>query len=79
MKKYKNKDEAFTKIDIPSLQDIEESLQLAYCDWVRFMCGWGMWGHDMTDEVMAVLDRLDGGRNLGSDGAYDAAVQREFG
>jgi hypothetical protein len=33
----------------------------------------------MQERVTAVLDRLDCGKDLGSEEAYEAAVQREFG
>mmetsp|Transcript_8931 Transcript_8931/g.18923 ORF Transcript_8931/g.18923 Transcript_8931/m.18923 type:complete len:357 (-) Transcript_8931:220-1290(-) len=66
-------------IEKPSLKDLNESLQLAYCDWGRFMCGWGFWGADLTSEIIAVLDKLDNGKDLGSEEAYDEAVRREYG
>lgn len=63
----------------PTLHELNESLQLAYCDWTRFMIGWGFWGADIKDEVTAVLDRLDGGTLLDSEDDYEEAVRREFG
>lgn len=66
-------------IAAPSLEDLKTSLELAYCDFARFMCGWGFWGFDLTDRVVAVLDRLDGGNILASEAAYDEAVRREYG
>jgi hypothetical protein len=66
-------------IQPPTLKELKESLSLAFCDWARFMSGWGFWGSDLSSEVTAVLDRLDGGRDLGSEEAYEEAVRREYG
>lgn len=63
----------------PTLMELKESLDLAYCDWARFMAGWGYWGTDISKEVKAVLDRLDGGKDLGSEHAYREATLREYG
>ena len=63
----------------PSFEQLKESLELAYCDYARFMSGWGFWGNAVSQRVIAVLDRLDGGSDLGSEEAYDRAVRREFG
>jgi len=63
----------------PSLDELKESLDLAFCDWARFMAGWGYWGTDVSTKVIAVLDRLDGGNDLGSEDAYREAVMREYG
>jgi Phosphotransferase enzyme family len=35
----------------PSLGQLNESLELAYCDFVRFMSGWGFWGNDVSQRV----------------------------
>lgn len=64
---------------IPSLQEIHESLLIAYCDFSRFMCGWGWWGRDISHKVVSVLDRLDGGKDLGSEDAYQRAMLLQFG
>ena len=63
----------------PTLEELNDSLNLAYCDWARFMCGWGFWGNSIDEKVIPVLDKLDGGKQLGSEEAYDAAVRREYG
>ena len=63
----------------PSKQQLQESLDLAYCDFWRFMLGWGVWGSGGEDRVWAVLDRLDSGKDLCSEKAYDMAVRREYG
>lgn len=63
----------------PSLEQLKESLELAYCDYARFMSGWGFWGNDISKRVVKLLKRLDGGVDLGSDEAYEEAVRREFG
>ena len=63
----------------PTLKDLQESVALAFCDFQRFMSGWGVWGSDLSSVVIDVLDRLDGGKDLGSEDAYRQAVIREFG
>ncbi|GKY91630.1 hypothetical protein MPSEU_000134900 [Mayamaea pseudoterrestris] len=63
----------------PTLAQVQESLDLAFCDFTRFMSGWGYWGGNMENRVRAVLDRLDNGKDLGSEEAYEAAMHREFG
>jgi len=64
----------------PTMQELSDSLELAYCDYYRFMSGWGYWGSGGGDErVKAVLNRLDNGKDLGSEEAYDEAVRREYG
>lgn len=63
----------------PTMDELQDSLALAYCDFYRFMSGWGYWGSGGEDRVKAVLDRLDGGKDLGFEEAYDEAVRREFG
>lgn len=64
---------------IPSLEELEESVALALCDFQRFMSGWGQWGSDISSVVIGVLDRLDGGTCLKTEDAYREAVKREFG
>lgn len=63
----------------PTMDELLDSVELAYCDLYRFLSGWGFWGNDDADRVKRVLDRLDGGKLLGSEEAYDFAVRREFG
>jgi len=63
----------------PTMEELHDSLELAYCDFYRFMAGWGYWGSGGEDRVKAVLHRLDGGKDLGSEQAYDDAVRREYG
>ena len=62
----------------PSLEELRDSLTLAFCDFQRFMSGWGNWGCDLSDLVKSTLDRLDGGKLLTAEG-YIQAVEREFG
>lgn len=63
----------------PSFQALKDSLDLAYCDYYRFMCGWGFWGDsDLESRVKAVMDRLDGGQMLQESEYYDA-IRREYG
>ena len=64
---------------LPTLQELEESISLALCDFQRFMSGWGQWGSDVSDLVIQVLDRLDGGTILKSEDDYREAVMREYG
>ena len=66
-------------VDPPSFEDLKSSYALAYCDFCRFMSGWGFWGSLDPDLVRSVLDRLDGGKILDSEDDYDLAMQREFG
>ena len=42
------------------------------------MSGWGWWGHDLEPRIRAVLDKLDGGADLGSEDAYRDAVARVY-
>jgi len=62
----------------PTLEHFQDSLELAFCDFCRFMCGWGHWGYDVRTRVLAFLHRLDGGKDLGSEAAYDEAIRREL-
>ena len=63
----------------PTLLELEESVELALCDWQRFMSGWGQWGSDISSTVKKVLNRLDGGSILKSEDAYREAILREYG
>lgn len=63
----------------PTLEELEESVAIALCDFQRFMCGWGQWGSDISSVVIKVLDRLDDGRVLTSEDAYREAMRREYG
>jgi hypothetical protein len=64
---------------LPTLKELGESISLALCDLQRFMSGWGQWGSDISDTVIEVLDRLDGGRLLNSEDDYMAAMLKEYG
>lgn len=64
---------------LPTLSELMESIDLAFCDLQRFLCGWGHWGCDISSFVLRVLDRLDGGRMLESEDAYRVAMMREYG
>ena len=68
-------------IAAPTLEDLQISLSLAYCDLYRFMIGWGNWGSNNrpNQRVVKMLNQLDNGVQLHSEGAYDAALRREFG
>ena len=63
----------------PSIRELRDSVALAFCDFQRFMSGWGNWGCDLTDIVKETLRRLDGGKELRSEDDYREAVLREFG
>ncbi|KAL7558543.1 hypothetical protein ACA910_008133 [Epithemia clementina (nom. ined.)] len=62
--------------DVPTLEHLKDSLELAFCDFCRFMCGWGHWGYDVQSRVQIFLLRLDGGKDLGSEEAYDKAIRK---
>jgi len=66
-------------LPLPTRQQLEESMELAFCDFCRFMAGWGYWGYDLSRQVKATLDKLDGGKMLTSEDDYDEAVRRVFG
>jgi hypothetical protein len=65
-------------VPAPSWERLNVSLSLSYCDFARFLSGWGWWGHNLAAKVVPVLDRLDHGRPLASEAAYLEAMQREF-
>lgn len=56
------------------------SLELALADWRRFTeIGLGGWGDGgANNRVGKLLDKLDGGKQLGSEKDYVQAMQREF-
>ena len=64
----------------PSLEELRTSHELALVDWRRFSeIGLGGWGDGRANRrVQALLDRLDGGKALGSEQAYIDAMRREF-
>ena len=64
---------------LPTRQQLDESMELAYADFCRFMCGWGYWGYDLSSQVKATLDKLDGGKMLELEDNYEEAVRRVFG
>lgn len=65
---------------LPTLGEFQVIMDLAYCDYYRFMSGWGFWGSGSGEErVRHVLHQLDGGTNLESEAAYEVAMRREFG
>jgi hypothetical protein len=64
---------------VPTLAALRDSLEWAYCDWYRFMAGWGFWGNDIGGCVRSKLNELDDGQDLGSEEAYCAAMQQRFG
>lgn len=67
-----------SSLSIPTIEHLNDSLLIAYADLCRFMAGWGYWGFDVQDRVKGLLDRLDGGKDLGSEEAYQEAMSREF-
>mmetsp|Transcript_23670 Transcript_23670/g.52495 ORF Transcript_23670/g.52495 Transcript_23670/m.52495 type:complete len:358 (-) Transcript_23670:168-1241(-) len=66
--------------EAPSLQDLQASLTLAYCDLARWMAGWGWWGNSrlLKQHMVSVLDRLDRGKQLSSSEEYTTRVFAEF-
>ncbi len=68
-------------VSAPTLQDLQISMPLAYCDLYRFMIGWGNWGSNNRPNrrVTNLLNQLDNGILLHSEEAYDTALRREFG
>ncbi|KAG7353016.1 ecdysteroid kinase [Nitzschia inconspicua] len=38
------------KFPLPTLEDLKEALDLAYCDLFRWMLGWGIWGNSFLQE-----------------------------
>lgn len=59
----------------PTLEQLRDSMDLAYCDFYRFMCGWGHWGSNGIEKrVQSVMDRLDGGTVFPSSEDYDLAI-----
>lgn len=74
---FKQKNEGIP-IPPPTLQHVEQSMLLAFADFYRFLCGWGQWGYNVKPKVLALLDSLDHGRDLGSEQAYHEAIPNEF-
>lgn len=64
---------------LPTRQQLDQSLELAFCDFCRFMAGWGYWGYDLSRQIKATLDKLDGGKALKTEDDYRQAMEREFG
>jgi hypothetical protein len=62
----------------PTLEHFQQSLELAYADYCRFMAGWGYWGFSIQGRVKRFLDELDGGKDLGSEEAYDEAIRKKL-
>lgn len=61
----------------PRLAALRESLWVAYADLARFMAGWGWWGAPgLGRRARELVDALDGGQTLGSEGAYEEALFR---
>mmetsp|Transcript_202 Transcript_202/g.351 ORF Transcript_202/g.351 Transcript_202/m.351 type:complete len:350 (+) Transcript_202:213-1262(+) len=63
----------------PTIEHLKESLAIAFCDFQRFMSGWGNWGSDISQHVIKVLNRLDGGTILPTEDAYREAMLEHFG
>jgi hypothetical protein len=61
----------------PPLSHLQDSLELAYADLARWMSGWG-WSRckdGLTVRSLALLDVLDGGKQLPDEDAYREAVR----
>ena len=67
-------------VTVPSLPELQIALNIAYADLYRWMVGWGCWGDTALREAKtkAVLDMLDGGKELSSSEAYCAAMLSAF-
>jgi hypothetical protein len=65
---------------VPSIECFSITLQLAYADLCRWMCGWGYWGavSFLQSKTVALLNSLDGGCPLGSEEKYEAAMARTY-
>ncbi|CAB9508193.1 Pfam:DUF227 [Seminavis robusta] len=68
-----------TTAALPTRQQLDDSLELAFCDFCRFMAGWGYWGYDLSKQVKVTLDKLDGGKMLKTEQDYQEAMERVFG
>ena len=68
-----------TEKQMPTRQQLDDSLELAFCDFCRFMAGWGYWGYDLSKQVKKTLDKIDGGKKLRSESDYEKAMERVFG
>jgi hypothetical protein len=66
-------------IALPSRQQLDDSLELAFCDFWRFCAGWGYWGYDLSKQVQRTLDKIDGGKKLKTESDYEKAMERAFG
>lgn len=64
----------------PTLEDVRTAHELALADWRRFSeIGLGGWGDGNANRrVTALLDKLDGGKALGSEQAYIDAMQKAY-
>lgn len=65
---------------VPPLEHMKVALSFAYADYARFMAGWGWWGNVRLVEgkVKNLLDMIDGGTELTSEGAYTEAINKLF-
>lgn len=63
---------------LPTRTQLEDSLELSFCDFCRFMSGWGYWGYDLSAQVRSTLQKIDGGRALKSEDEYRLAVGKAF-
>ena len=65
---------------VPARDHLDDAIALSHADLGRWMSGWGWWGlrGQLQSKIVALLDRLDGGKRLGSEAAYADAVRREF-
>lgn len=44
---------------LPSFDELMKSLDIAYCDLYRWMCGWGVWGNSfLPNRVERCLDEV---------------------
>ena len=64
----------------PSRHLFNVSLDLAYCDYLRFLCAWRGQHQQQKDRIMPrvqrTMDKIDGGNDLGSEDSYREAIQK---
>mmetsp|Transcript_21917 Transcript_21917/g.51684 ORF Transcript_21917/g.51684 Transcript_21917/m.51684 type:complete len:458 (+) Transcript_21917:201-1574(+) len=66
---------------IPTLDHLKRSLDVAYADYCRFMSGWGYWGTSSSDvqrRTRSFLNKIDNGKDLKTEGAYDEAIRKVY-
>jgi hypothetical protein len=64
----------------PTRPAFDVALELAYCDYLRFLCAWRgqhkQQKERITPRVQITLDKIDGGSDLGSEDDYRDAIHK---